>query len=241
MLDAADSMDATVRFGRAPFTAETYAQVIDYQNLVRGRVGEIEATCTQASARVLLDGKEWFACPATRKTRVLVAEHTVQGEHPSLFARPHSVNVSGGVVSHVRVDLVSIDDQFTTVRRFPRWVPWTVVGVSGLGLALGALLKIDAANQLDQYEQDVAGACAVNGCELDNAQTPAGQALADRLNGQRDRAYSRDKLAVGVLATAGVGVVVGIVLVVLNVGQRVRIAQATATAEGAGASLQWSF
>jgi tetratricopeptide (TPR) repeat protein len=45
ILEAAESIDAALRFGQAPFTQEHYQQALDYQKLVAGRVGIVAATC----------------------------------------------------------------------------------------------------------------------------------------------------------------------------------------------------
>jgi hypothetical protein len=101
--------------------------------------------------------------------------------------------------------------------------------VFGGGLAvtgLGVLLEVDAQNQMNQYDQDVAGACAVNGCNLNatlnEMMTNKTEVdVADRLNAQRERAESRDRLAIGVIAVGAVGAAVGGVLLFLNRGQTV--------------------
>ena len=63
ILEAADDLEQALRYGDKPFKPELYQQALDYQALVKGRVGFIEATCDQAGAHLLLDGKPWFDCP----------------------------------------------------------------------------------------------------------------------------------------------------------------------------------
>src|SRR5262245_46715977 len=43
ILEAADDLDAALRFDKAPFDAEHYQQALDYRKLILGRVGAIEA------------------------------------------------------------------------------------------------------------------------------------------------------------------------------------------------------
>ncbi len=70
ILEAADELDAALRYGPAPFTPELYQQALDFQTLVRKQLGYIEAVSDQAGTRILLDGKPWFEAPGTRKIRV---------------------------------------------------------------------------------------------------------------------------------------------------------------------------
>lgn len=242
-LEAADAIEAALKFGESPFSSELYGQVLDYQKLVQGRVGDIEATCSTKGASVTLDGKPWFPCPGSRKVRVLSGEHGVSAEHPTMISRPQRIRVIGGELSTVTVDPVSVDDAFTYERRFPTWAPWIVMGAGSLGFAFGVLLEIDAANQLNQYEQDVAASCSVNGCTLNPGPdaAPAEIELANRLRDQRDRAFSREKLALVTLGIGTAAIVTGVVMVILNRPQRKPVVNAGVSADGASASVSWSF
>src|SRR6185503_16480126 len=51
ILEAADNLDSALRFDAKPFTPELYQQALDYQKLVQGRVGTVEASCDQADAQ----------------------------------------------------------------------------------------------------------------------------------------------------------------------------------------------
>ncbi len=238
MLEAADALDAALRFGKTPFTDESYAEVLDYRKLVQGRVGEVEASCSQADAYVVLDGKRWFGCPGTHKTRVLVGEHTVTGEHPSLLARPQRVVVSGGVISNVRVDLQSYEYSFSYERRFQTWVPWTVTGAGAVLLGAGILLQLDANSLMDDYDRDVAQLCAVMGCDLGNPQPGSPE---ERLVDLRERAESRNRIALVTIGAGAITAAAGVVLLVLNRPTRRPIVNATVSGNAASATVGWSF
>src|SRR5690606_37398674 len=75
ILEAAEALDSALRFGQAPFTPEEHQRALDYQRLVGGRIGNVEASCDQDGVQVLLDGKPWFQCPGTQKLRVMAGEH----------------------------------------------------------------------------------------------------------------------------------------------------------------------
>ena len=65
ILEAADDLEKALAYGDKPFKPELYQQALDYQALVKGRVGFIEATCDDTASRLLLDGKPWTDCPKT--------------------------------------------------------------------------------------------------------------------------------------------------------------------------------
>ena len=240
IVEAADAFDTVLRFGQAPFTPQMWSQLLDYKKLIFGRVGEIEGTCTQDGAQLILDGQVWFACPGTRKLRVLAGEHIVTATHPNMSAKPEHLLVSHGGVSTVHVDVLPMNRAFTFERRFPVWLPWTVLGAGVAGLAGGVVLALVAQDKMNDYDQAVASSCAVNGCDFQNPD-PSQQDLVDRLNEQRASAELTNEASVAVLAVAGVGVVAGIVLVVLNSPVRRPIVDAKVTADGGAATVRWSF
>jgi tetratricopeptide (TPR) repeat protein len=239
-LDAAEALETAQKFGKAPFSPALWAQLQDYQTLVNAKVGVIEATCTQDKGTVTLDGKEWFSCPGTRKQRVLVGDHTLGGEHSVLLARSQHVSVTPGATASAKVELMSIDQAVRYERRFSRWIPWTVIGGSVAGEALGLLTLMVAASSLNAYDQAVASQCAINGCELDHPQTPEERSVAEALNGQREDAHRQNTIANAVLLVSTAGLVTGIVLAVLNRPHAIAVDVAP-TQGGASASVGWHF
>src|SRR2546421_413101 len=79
------------------------------KGLLAGRVGEIEATCTQPSAHVLLDGRPWFDCPGTKKERVLAGAHAIVGQRDGFLTSSQRLFVTGGTTERASVQLVSLD------------------------------------------------------------------------------------------------------------------------------------
>jgi hypothetical protein len=211
VVEAADNLERALRFGAAPFSGDLYRQALDYQLLVKGRVGELEVTCDQKGAHVQLDGKSWFDCPGTRKERVLAGAHAVVGERAGDLTSAQRVAVSGGTIARVRVELVPLDR--AVVLRYPieRWLPWTVgavgVAVAGTGLAVW----LSGKSQLDQFYNDLSAMCP-NGCSLAD-QRP----LANERNG----AIAKGNVGVGLMIGGGITTAIGAALVIANRPERI--------------------
>jgi tetratricopeptide (TPR) repeat protein len=109
ILEAAESIDAALRFGQAPFTQEHYQQALDYQKLVAGRVGIVAATCSQTGVQILLDGKPWFQCPGEKKERVLAGEHVIVGEKAEFATESRRLVVGGGATTSAKRELRSCE------------------------------------------------------------------------------------------------------------------------------------
>ena len=234
MLEAADSLDAALRFGQAPFTAEHYLQAIDYQNLVSGRVGNVEAKCSQDGVQILLDGKPWFQCPGSKKQRVLAGEHVIVGEKKEFATKSRHLVVAGRATASAELTLESFDSVVKYEYPSPRWLPWTVTG-AGVAVALGGLgFWFAGRNQMDKFEADFAMGCPT-GCEADLSQHTL---LADA----RDSAQFKGKVAVTMMITGGAITIGGVVWAIINRPKRVRPAmEVQPTNGGIAASFSGHF
>jgi hypothetical protein len=210
ILEAADDLERSLRFGDKPFKPELYEQALNYQSLVKGRVGTIEASCDQAGARLLLDGKPWLSCPGTKKERVLVGEHSIVGEKAGFLTNSDKVVVDAGESETRKVRLVSADSAVVLKYRYRRWIPWATAG-AGFGVALaGVGTWFLGKNQMDQFNADYKVQCA-NGCEP-GLTDPSHRSLAS----QRDSAELKGAIGIGMMAVGGGVLATGIVLLVLN-------------------------
>lgn len=233
ILEAADSLDAALRYGDKPFTPDLYQRVLDDQQLVRGRVGELEVSCQQPDVHVLLDGKPLATCPATRKQRVLAGEHILLGEKASFMTVTRRVVVAGGTTATEDLALIPIDSAVILTYRYPRWMPYTIAG-TGAAIALGGLgFYVASRSQMDRFESDFAMQCP-QGCKL--ADYPL---LAD----ERDGARLKDTIAVGMLLGGGAIAVTGAVLAVINskAERTLPAIETTPTHGGAMTTLGWRF
>jgi hypothetical protein len=234
ILEAADTLDAALRFGAAPFSAEHYQQALDYQKLVGGRVGTVEAACTQDGVQILLDGKPWFQCPGTRSQRVLAGEHVIVGEKPSFATESRRLVVGGAAMASTKLELRSFESVVRLEYPSPRWAPWTVTG-TGAAIALGGLgFWFAGRSQMDKFERDFGDACPT-GCQADLSDQPL-------LRDARDSAELKGKIAISMLAVGGAVTVGGVVWAIMNRPRRVLPNMEVApTAGGMQARVGWRF
>lgn len=235
VLEAADALEKALRYADKPFKPELYQQALDYQALLRGRLGYVEVACEQAGASITLDGKAWFACPGTRTVRVHVGEHTVVGDLAKHLPINRRVIVPGGGTVRERIVLEPLDTAIKLSYPYRRWVPWTVaaggfaVGLAGLGVWLAGRGQLDAFAQ--NFERD-----CMAGCEKDLSQH---QALRD----QRDSAELKGTIGVSLMAAGGAAAIGGFVFaMVVNTPKRVLpTLEVTPSTGGGRASVRWRF
>jgi hypothetical protein len=232
LLEAAEELQHALRYGNQPFTSELYQQAQDYQRLVAGRVGDIEATCTQPDVHILLDGKLWFVCPGTKRQRVLAGEHALLGEREHFLTSARRVVVAGGAVTSQTVALVTLDSAVTFRYPIRRWVPWAIAaGGTAVGLA-GLAMWSSGKSSLDQFYANLASTC------------PTGCNLKDHPNlvSQRNSAELKGQLGVGVMVGGGAIVVGGLVAAIVNRPKRILPkVEVAPTSTGAVAAASWRF
>lgn len=237
-LDAASDLELSLAYGADPFVdfPGRFEEAKNYQQLLANQVGYIEATCSQAGANVLLDGKPWFACPGTQKQRVLVGVHAVVGEQKGyLTASQRIIVAAGGKTETTTVKLIPLESAVTLEYPYPRWIPATIGG-AGFAIALGGLAFYAAGrSQMDEFESQFASECAT-GCpkELDGDN----QDLADT----RDSAKLKGTIGITMMIAGGVAFVGGVVGFLADKPKRVLpTVEVAPTAGGAVGTVGWRF
>jgi hypothetical protein len=236
ILEAADDLEKALKYGDKPFKPELYQQALDYQTLVKGRVGYIEASCDQSQAHLLLDGKPWFDCPKTEKIRVLSGEHAIVAEKPGFLTASTKVVVDGGETVQQKVKLVPLDSAVVLKYPYRRWIPWTMTGI-GVAVGLGGVgTWFLGKNQMDQFEADFSAQCQ-NGCEP-GLTAPEHRSLA----AQRDSAELKGQIGIAMMGVGGAVAITGVVLAIMNRPTRVLPNVEVAPKAGGGiAKVGWRF
>jgi hypothetical protein len=236
ILEAADNLEKSLAFGDKPFKPELYQQALDYQALVKNQVGYLEVSCDQAGTRLLLDGKPWFDCPATKRIRVLTGEHAIVGEKQGFLTASTKVVVDGGETVREKIALIPLESAVILKYPYRRWIPWTTTG-TGVAVALGgAAVWLAGRSQMDRFETDYSVQCQ-NGCEP-GLTAPEHRSLA----AQRDSAQLKGQIGIAMAGVGGAVAVTGIALVILNRPERVLPNVEVAPKAGGGvAKVGWRF
>lgn len=233
-LEAADELEQALRYGEQPFKKELYLQALDYQALLKGRVGYVEATCDQAGANVLLDGKPWFACPGTQKIRVMAGEHALVGELSGFLTSSQRIVVAGGATAKEQVKLVPLESAVILKYPVARWVPYTLTA-TGAAIGLGGLgFWLAGRSQMNDFEDEFARSCPM-GCQKD---------LSDNtlLRDLRDGAELKGTIGIGMMVTGGAVTIGGIVMAIINRPQRILPkVEIAPTSGGMAARSTWRF
>jgi hypothetical protein len=235
-LEAADALEHALRYKDQPFTKDLYQQALDYQALLKNQVGYVEASCDQAGAHVLLDGKPWLDCPGTKKLRVLAGEHVIIGERETYATSSQRVVVAGGATVSRTVKLVPLDRAVILKYPYRRWIPWTISGGGAAIVAVGLGFWLSGRSNMDRYNTQLEIVCA-SGC-------PANLAGDEYslLRQARDSGRLQGKIGIATMAAGGAVTALGVVLAIVNRPKRILPPLEVApTNGGVTASVGWQF
>lgn len=176
-------------------------------------IGAIELHVGPAGAAVLVDGRERTCTGGSCTTRVLPGAHTIVVTHAGYYARTQKATVVAG--AHVRVDVqllaeterirvVTAAPKTRYVRRFPRSLPWLLLGGGAIVLGIGGALSGAAADDFSRFDSQVGTA----------AGTPPKAVMVDPSLLDRGRILS--DVSYALFAVGGLAVVGGSAFALVN-------------------------
>ncbi|HXJ70792.1 MAG TPA: hypothetical protein VNM39_17975 [Verrucomicrobiae bacterium] len=209
-LAAFEDLERALRYGDAPLGADTYQQALTYRKLLLGQLAELDVSCVEAGAEITLDGQLLFVGPGEAMRRLLPGSHQLVARKPGFLTETRSLVLLPGKPSQEQVVLRDFRSLPTkTVRRWPGWKPWAVVGGGALLAILGVPVIVDAVNNVHSYEAEVARSCSTGTACAPGTLSPAAVDARDRSRVENVVAISLFSVGAAVMAT-------GLSLVFLN-------------------------
>lgn len=209
--EAYENLMASLRFGGDPLSPELQRQAATYKALLEGQLGELEVRCKEPDAKVLLDGKDLLACPGNQSRRIRPGRHQVVAEKPGYETDSRAIELPAGKKTTLVLELHLLGAKGHLERRWPRWVPYTVLAAGGaFGLA-SIPLAFHARSDYRAWDDQLVMDCP-QGC--DPAALSAEQrAKLDDLDSTRKRSAT---IAYSAMVVGGAAIAVGFTLVLLN-------------------------
>jgi hypothetical protein len=207
-LNAYENLEPALHYGEAPLGAETYQQALTYRKLLLGQLAELKITCAEQGAEVMLDGQSLFVGPGEAARRLLPGAHQLVARKDGFHTETRALTLLPGRPSEQKLTLQVIRPPPTkTVRRWPVWRPWTVLGAGAVLALVGVPLIIDARSNIDAFDAQVAESCPM-GC-------PPGM-IPQTAFDARDRGRVENVMAISLFAVGGALTAGGIALLIAN-------------------------
>ena len=207
-LAAHDNLELALRYGEAPFNPETHQQALTYRKLLRGQLAELKVTCSEPGADVALDGATLFMAPGEAARWLLPGAHQLVARKTGYLTATRSLSLLPGKPAFESLTVQAIRTlPTTTVRRWPTWQPWAVLGAGGLLALAGVPLMLDVKSNIVAYDDGIRQSCS-SGC-------PPG-IIPQAVTAARDRARTENIVAVSLFAVGGAALASGVAMLVLN-------------------------
>jgi hypothetical protein len=207
-LAANENLELALRYGAAPFSADTYQQALTYQKLLRGQLARVTVACEEPGAEVTMDGGPLFVAPGEVSRWVLPGSHQIVVRKAGFLTETRALTLLPGKPGSERLvlrELRSLPPK--TVRRWSTWKPWAVVG-AGLLVGLGGVpLILQAKSDLNAYDAAVSQACPM-GC-------PASMIPPSAFD-SRDRGHAENVIAISLFSLGGAVAASGVAMAILN-------------------------
>jgi tetratricopeptide (TPR) repeat protein len=209
-IETSQHLAAAVKYGPAPLQKERYEHARNYQRLLEQQLVPLTVRCQVAGARVELDGQLLFDPPGQHETLVRAGRHTLVASREGYVTNRLVRNMEGGQAAVVDLELKTLEQLTQEHRRWPGWIPWSVIGAGVAAVAVGGGFHYAGLQKVDKVDRDSRVRCPT-GCTVEPADL-----AATRSDGLRQQ-----KVAMGAYVAGGVLVGVGAALAALNRSERI--------------------
>lgn len=200
-----EHLQSAMRHGPAPLQQERFEHAKNYLTLLDKQVARVSLRCDTPGATVELDGKKLFDGPGQYQGLIRAGSHTLVASKEGLVTN-HSVRVfEGGKTTELDLQLRSMTDLTEIHQRFPRKLPWTIMG-AGAAIALaGGGLHYWAVKDFDEVDSKSRHLCP-HGCDAEPAE----------LASKREHGKKVQRWAIVGYAVGGTAIAAGGLLAYLN-------------------------
>lgn len=236
-LAAWENLELALKYGAAALGDDVFQQATTYQKLLAAQLSEVELTCDEVGAEVLLDGKQLFVAPGTKTLRVMPGNHQLTANKRGFETFSKVLAPPPGQKLQETVVLVKLRALTVQKRLWATWKPWTAVA-SGAAVALiGGGLYGWARSDYGSLRSSIDACTNEHGCTL------AEVGGEDLERGARMKNIAGNSLMIA----GGAVLVTGLVMVFLNQPRAVEVPRGAVSVvptigrEGAGVTASVAF
>lgn len=206
-LESARTFRKVLRYGPEPITKHRFKQAAERYIELMGQLTNLIVTCSDAGAKLFIDGKPIGSAPMKKKVTLGPGTHMVTGSLSGKVPFSAQVRLEPGELKSINVVLEAFSDRvrWKSVSRFHWYVPTLVTVAAVLLTAGGSAMLGWGRNDVDKLQQEVDDISQAN---------PEVPFTYD--TNREDTAVSLQKAGYGVLGLAGAAAVTAVVLWILR-------------------------
>ncbi|AGC46203.1 hypothetical protein MYSTI_04915 [Myxococcus stipitatus DSM 14675] len=194
--------------GAEPLDSGRYEHARAYKALLEKQLAWVDVRCDEQGAIVTLNGQPLFTAPGRYQGLIRPGLHSIIAFKDGFLPTEKRQPLMPGEKTELKLELYTEDDVIRYHRRWPAWVPWTVLG-SGLAVAGGSgALHWKARESFRDFDARL---------------RPHGARLTGEMTSLRRRGNTLQVGAITGYSVGGAAVVTGAVLLYLNRQRAYRI------------------
>jgi hypothetical protein len=209
-VETSQHLEAAMKYGPAPLQQERYEHARNYLRLLEQQLVPLTVRCQVPGARVELNGQLLFDPPGQHQALVRAGRHTLVASREGYVTNRLVRNLEGGQPAVVDLELKTLEQLTQEQRRWPAWIPWSVIGAGVAVVAVGGGYQYAGLQKVDEVNRESKVRCPT-GCAVEPAD----------LAQTRSEGLKQQQVAVGAYVAGGVLLGVGAVLAVFNRSERV--------------------
>lgn len=194
--------------GPEPLDSGRYEHARAYKALLEKQLAWVDVRCDAEGAVVTLNGQPLFTAPGRYQGLIRPGVHSIIALKDGFLPTEKRQPLMPGEKAEVELELYTEDDVIRYRRRWPAWMPWTLLGA---GLAVtggGGVLHWKARESFQDFDSRI---------------EPTGTRLTDELSSLRRRGSTFQAGAIVGYSVGGAAAVTGAVLLYLNRQRAYRI------------------
>jgi len=196
---------AAMKYGPEPLQKERFEHAKNYRTLLEKQLARVTVRCDVPGASVEMNGRSLFAPPGEYEGLVRAGQHTIVARGDGFVTNQSVRLLEGGQTAVIDLKLKTMDELTQYRRRWPAWIPWSIVGAGAAVALAGGGLHYSALQKISSVDRESRARCA-GGC----ASEPADLAH------DRAQAGTMQKFAFGAYGVGGAALVAGGVLAYMN-------------------------
>ena len=214
---ARQSFERSLAHGDGALGQEQHAEARRLRAEIEGRLGRVRVTCTTRGAAIAIDGKHALDCAGDGELLVWLGPgaHELGATKSGYLPVTQEIAISAGDITPVSIALITLGEAHDESRRWPVWIPWSVLGTGAAIIAVGAGVHSRAASNYSAHDDRFVMLDCIVEPDPISPGCPA-EAIPPDLDDTLRRADRQQRLAVGLYVAGGALLAAGVALQVLN-------------------------
>ncbi|WP_342374488.1 hypothetical protein NVS55_24400 [Myxococcus stipitatus] len=207
-IEVYNHLQQAMRHGAEPLDSGRYEHARAYKALLEKQLAWVDVRCDEQGAIVTLNGQPLFTAPGRYQGLIRPGLHSIIAFKDGFLPTEKRQPLMPGEKTELKLELYTEEEVIRYNRRWPAWMPWTMLGAGLAAAGGGGVLHWKSRESFQDFDSRI---------------EPTGTRMTDELSSLRRQGSSFRTGAIIGYSAGGAAVVTGAVLLYLNRERAYRI------------------